>query len=460
MAAFTAHEFTTPPDTEQVTYLQGSAKFDTNANFNGQAGIPYNGNFTVTALNEIPQGVLFTALYAQVAVNTITVQFTAPLQSASTTTSDYTLTGTSAPSITSVVFNNGSREILLNLSGPLSSVNTYTLAIGRNKVLSGSQIAYYQNKDGAPNYSSLVVDVILPAEIDTIGVGIEQDITLGTPNVNTAGASVAVGIEQDITLGTPVASTLVAETGVGIEQDILLGTPVTGLFDTCTGVGFVQTITVGTPVADINPLTPTGVGIAQNIILGTPVAAGSGNVHGVGIQQNILLGTPVAVLVNNKIMDGVGIEQDIVLGTPDVAQTISPTDVFMRGVGIEVDITLGTPVSNIQHFGLVITPEQAALVALLDPMIQAAFLEGVSGGNPNLLPPVTKYDTLTTLQQKQCRTPFENVFCAFITALSIPDAFPTTNDSDSTTIAKLTGGGTEGSLSFVDGILVTKVDPT
>lgn len=476
MAAFTAHEFTTPPDTEQLANLTSDfGKFDTNGNFNGQAGIPYNGNFTITGVNELPQGALFSALYGQAGPNTVTIQFTAPLVTVSTTTSDYTLSGPSAPSITSVVFNAGSREILLNLSGALVTTNTYTLAIKPMKVLTGSQIGYAAPKTGAYNWPNLVVDVILPATISVTGVGIAQAVDLGTPNIDTAGAAVATGISEVIVLGTPVASTLTAAVGVGIAQAIALGTPsdapnvqapMVGIAQPIAlgvpvitqqqeplGVGFVQSIALGTPIATINPLTPTGVGIQQNIGIGNPVAAGSGNAIGVGIQQQILIGTPV-VTTPVQATIGVGIAQAVTLGVP-----VMDNIVHMLDMGIEQDIALGFP-KIFSHRFLLITVSQAAGFIDLDTALQEAFGDGVTvDGTNNVIDPIQDYlKKLTPLQWHQTKVIFEDAAAAFLSACNLPGIMPVTDDTDSVTLATL--GTSTGSLSFVDGILVGAINPT
>ena len=170
MAAF---NYTQPPDAtgEQLTHRGPNARFEIYPNFNGQAGIPYNGNFVISDARDTSTGVLWTAHYGIAGPNTITIQFASPLQSASTTAADYTLSGPTAPSISSVAFSVGGRNIQLNLSGALVSTNTYTLGIGSNKVLTGTKVAYSQPKWGVYNWPGLVVDVI-PTTISSIGVGV------------------------------------------------------------------------------------------------------------------------------------------------------------------------------------------------------------------------------------------------------------------------------------------------
>jgi len=612
MAAFDSTDFTLATgeqiDASSTAGFQERRGFhDVHPNFNGPAGRVFT-NLPITNINELPQGMLFTAAYAEAALNTVTVQFTAPTVSVSTTVADWTLSGPSVPSITSVTYLAGSRGVLLNLSGPLSSVNTYTLSIAANKVLSGSQVL--QPKDGVYNWPRLTVDVILPSQIDCIGVGIAQVIDMGTPNVNISGDAVGVGFEQPIDLGMPTANTLISTTGVGIDQPIdlgipfdytqadpigvginqtiTLGTPVATRQEMPVGVGINQTIDLGTPVADITPLEPVGVGINQTIILGTPVAACPSDVIGVGIAQAQAFGTPTVDSIANQYADGVGVNQIIGVGqepwdtiyplTPDgvgIAQAVTlgtpqcAAPPQFQGVGINQTVPLGTPVVDIsplepvgvgidqlvgvgipftppiQSFGIgvnqivdvglpdatitpltpngvgvnqivalgtpnptgattvpsvgiaqpislgtpncqqvhnfsgvgiqqdvsvgnplmwtalnVTTSQKAALISL-DAALHQAFGDGVEGPVfDELIDPIEGYtDDFTTLQQLQVRTIFEDTAAAAMTAFNIPGALPNTNNNDSTTLAKTAPTGSTGSLTWVDGVLVAKVDP-
>lgn len=515
-----AYNYTQPPDAtgQQLTSHGPNAQFEVFPNFNGQASIPYNGNFAITATGDIPRGALWTAHYALAGANTITIQFTTPLVSASTTASDYTLSGTAAPSISSVVFNAGSRNILLNLSGALVSTNTYTLKIANNKAITGTQIAYSQPQWGIYNWPNLVVDVIQPATIACTGVGIQQDILLGDPSMNTTNAAQGVGIQQDILLGDPVVSTLLSTIGVGIQQDVLLGSPVLGLAATCTvpgiaqttalgspaivqqempvGVGFSQPIDLGNPVADITPLTTTGTGIQQTVGIGTPVAAGPANAIGFGISQVVALGTP-SIFNGTQYPVGVGIDQLIDVGTPN---SLVVSHQYANGLGVSQPVDLGTPQSSQQQFvvgvgvdqpidvgvpefgtifnvgisqpvdlgmptallPLTLTAGQAAALVDIDTALHEAFSNGVDGAiTPTLITPIDGYSTtLTLLQQYQTRLIFEELAAATMVTLNIPGVLPTTGTSVTVPVAKITPLGTDGSLTFVDGVLTSKVEPT
>lgn len=412
------------------------------------------------------RALLWTARYAVAGPNTITVQFPDLLQAASTTTSNYVLSGPSAPSISSVAFTANTRTIVLNLSGPLSAVNTYTLAIKPDTVRS-----YYNT-----NWMNLVVDVILPTTIACVGVGVDQIIALGTPNINTTDAFIPPGFEQPIDLGAPVASSLVRPDGLGFEQTITLGTPIslagaTGvgvgidqIIDRGTplvaqqpqplGVGIDQIIDLGAPVAALNPISLAGDGIQQEIVFGSPFIIGPGIVVGLGIDQFIDLGMPRATKDNTQDLGGIGIEQLIELGMPGPA---SPDTIRM--IGIEQFILPGTPAVATD---LGVTLRQKNALIDLDDALHKAFSEGVAqAALPNAIEPMNGYITqMSVLQQTQTRLPFKLAAAAELFSFNIPGAFPNTNDTDVTSIAKINNVGSEGSLIFVDGRLVIKVDPT
>jgi hypothetical protein len=562
MTAYASNDFALP-STEQDTWKRVSSAFDVAPNFNGNSG--KRGQFSITGDREVVQGALWSAHYGESAVNTITIQFTAPLQSVSTTVSDYSLSGPTPPTINSVTWNAGARSILLALSGPLISTNTYTLSIRNNAVFTGS--SWVIPRSGTYNWPGLVVDVIQPAQIACVNVGIQQDIVVGTPSMQSQGDAQSVGIDQTIDIGTPVTSTSLSSTSIGVDQTITVGDPASGLFASTIavgvaqnisigtpaiiqqqepqGVGIAQTIAVGTPTADINPLTTIGVGILEPISVGAPVVAGPASVIGSGFGQVINVGTPSAVRALDREFLSVGIQQDITIGTPIAAvyipaigigidQTIDTglslvssitshtaigiqqdisvgvptnnTSIFAVEAGIQQDILIGTPitgiVSNVVGVGseqsielgvpaisnqivatgieqiinigtptitsstpivdpLSVTQRQANTFMNLDEALQLAYLYGVQGGvDPDLIAPLQDYNTLLPLQQSQLKLIFKDLAAAAMVALNIPGVFPTTNNNDTASLAKLTTPGAAGSLTFVDGILVSKVNPT
>lgn len=390
MAAF---NYTQPVDAtgEQITSDSFKPRADFYPNFNGQASTPYNGNFVITGANDLPAGLLWTAHYAVAGPNTITIQFSSPLVSVSTTTSDYTLSGTGAPSITSVVWNSGSRSILLNLSGSLSAVNTYTLAIASSKVLSGHDISYVQPKIGVYNWPGLVVDVIQPATISCTGVGVQQDITLGDPSmqtenlaqsigfvvdvdegdplVNSVATTTGVGVQVDVNFGTPTADPDAVPVGVGIVVNVEEGTPVVIKQEMPVGVGIQQDISLGTPNNTISPLTPTAVGIAQIISVGSPVVAGPANCINAGFEQIISEGTPTVAKLNTQEVIGVGINVAVDVGQSPKSD-LYPISVSITG--IQQNISHGTPSASnpapLIGVGVAVNVEEGIPVADISPL--------------------------------------------------------------------------------------------
>lgn len=108
---------------------------------------------------------------------------------------------------------------------------------------------------------------------------------------------------------------------------------------------------------------------------------------------------------------------------------------------------------------LTITDTQAALVQSLDAKLQEAFAEGTASPTfPNLLALMTGYSTLDSPTQAATKQIFESIFAATVSALNIQTA--NTGLTTTITLAKLSSGGAAGSLTFVNGILTAKVDPT
>ncbi len=411
------------------------------------------------------RGLLWTARYGVAGPNTITIQFPDLLQSASTTTADYILSGPSAPSITSISFTANTRYVVLNLSGSLNTVNTYTLSIKPDKVQSNNDT----------NWPNLLIDVILPTSINCVGTGISQVIDFGSPNINISGDAVGTGFEQTIIIGNVTVNALVRPDGLGFEQIIDVGVPTSlnnadanppGIeqiinFGTPTiirqvqplGVGIEQVIDLGLSTTTLSHIDLAGTGFQQTIELGSPETIGPGSFISVGIPQGVDFGTPRAIRALDREFLGIGVEQLIELGLPGPA---SPDTI--RQVGIEQFITPGAPVISTD---LGVTTRQKNALIDLDDALHKAFGEGVAQvALPNAIDPMNGYLTqMSTLQQTQTRLPFKLTAAASIFAFNIPGAFPDTNDNDVAPIAKLSPSGQSGSLIFVDGRLVIKTDP-
>lgn len=409
-------------------------------------------------------GMLYTAYYS--APNTLTLQFSsydpAVLVAASSTTSKYTIAGPSAPTVTAVSFTPGGRTLTLTLSGALISTNTYTLAIADNTVSNGEQ----------GNFSGLIVDIILPTTLDTIGSGVDQIISLGTPSAQNAGTAQEVGIQQDITLGTPASTSSVSTVGVGVNQQVLIGTPSAGLFSTITGVGLSQVISFGTPTvgvqqqplgvgiqqdvllgtpgATINPLTPTEVGVSQIIVVGTPNASGPAPIVGLGFNQIVSFGTPVAVRVLDRLISGISVVQDVLLGTPTAERTFPPAINIAGSISGSAAVS-GTLTTQPLALRLQISSSQAAILGAFDDYFNQACSYGVQvpGFPPIPVDPALLYyfDSLTEVERRGVRRSFNLVTAAVLKQTNIQNPIGTATTGSVSTKA--------GNLVFVNGILTT-----
>lgn len=109
---------------------------------------------------------------------------------------------------------------------------------------------------------------------------------------------------------------------------------------------------------------------------------------------------------------------------------------------------------------LTITDDQEAAIDAIRPLLEQAFAEGVQDGAANpVLDAMQLYGTLTEPVKQDVKDPFEALAAAMMLALNIRRVLPT-GQSATVALAKLTPGGSNGSLTFVDGLLVSKVDPT
>jgi hypothetical protein len=155
VAAFTAHEFTTPPDTEQASYayrghntaLSATASLD-----QGVGPIPYCTRYSPTG------SVSFLYIQTDRVLTT---------SGAMTTTSNYTVNGTSAPTVTAVTFTTNKSYIRLTLSATIPT-GQYSLSIKDSTFTDGSVF-------------NIVTPIPIFIDYPVIGVGIEQDIVIGSP---------------------------------------------------------------------------------------------------------------------------------------------------------------------------------------------------------------------------------------------------------------------------------------
>jgi hypothetical protein len=97
----------------------------------------------------------------------------------------------------------------------------------------------------------------------------------------------------------------------------------------------------------------------------------------------------------------------------------------------------------------------------MDSGLDSAFLEGTSAPSyPTALPPLTAYDSLSGAQQLLARQVFESLVAAIISTLRIDKPLPAVKLTGTVALAKLTPGGTNGSLEVTDGILTSYTAPT
>lgn len=110
---------------------------------------------------------------------------------------------------------------------------------------------------------------------------------------------------------------------------------------------------------------------------------------------------------------------------------------------------------------LVVTTDQEGVITAVEPDLEAAFAFGVEDTSHNLiLDSMPLYSDPTVQTQKQgVKDPFKALLAAMMVAFNIKRALPV-GITATVTLAQLTTLGTPGSLTFVDGILTAKVDPT
>lgn len=110
---------------------------------------------------------------------------------------------------------------------------------------------------------------------------------------------------------------------------------------------------------------------------------------------------------------------------------------------------------------LVITADQETGIVALEGDLEQAFAYGVENSFAvPVLDPMPLYDDPAVQAVKQqVKDPFKSLVAAMMVALNISEGFPL-GLSTTVTLAKLTPTGANGSLTFVDGVLVSKVDPS
>lgn len=103
---------------------------------------------------------------------------------------------------------------------------------------------------------------------------------------------------------------------------------------------------------------------------------------------------------------------------------------------------------------LTVTTSQKTLVNALDALLEEALAEGVQDGAlVEVVQPLSHYTDLDSATiRPSVRDSYRSVFAAYVSACAgLTTTVP---------LAKLTGGGSNGSLTFTNGILTAKSDPT
>lgn len=110
---------------------------------------------------------------------------------------------------------------------------------------------------------------------------------------------------------------------------------------------------------------------------------------------------------------------------------------------------------------LTITTDQEGVILAVDHDLDEAFGFGVQDTGANLVvDAMPLYRTpVVQAQGANVRGPFKSLLAAMMVAFNIKRALPN-GLTTVVTLAKLTGGGHTGSLTFTDGILTAKTDPT
>lgn len=109
---------------------------------------------------------------------------------------------------------------------------------------------------------------------------------------------------------------------------------------------------------------------------------------------------------------------------------------------------------------LSISADQASAVTASQAHLEDAFATGtvVPPATP-VLPPTPLYKDIPLLARLQIKWIYQSFIAAILDVLNIRRPLPN-SISPAVSTAKLTGGGTDGSLVFVDGMLISKTDPT
>lgn len=110
---------------------------------------------------------------------------------------------------------------------------------------------------------------------------------------------------------------------------------------------------------------------------------------------------------------------------------------------------------------LIVDPDQSDMVNNIDIMLESALASGVikSDDSSAIVPALQYYSTMDSASKQKVRDMFRSVFAAMIKEANILRPLPV-GRSAVIPLAKLTTFGSQGSLTFVDGLLVDSTNPT
>jgi len=110
---------------------------------------------------------------------------------------------------------------------------------------------------------------------------------------------------------------------------------------------------------------------------------------------------------------------------------------------------------------LTITTNQEGVITDVEGDLEAAFANGVQDTDFASVVDAMKLYSHPSVQsvKTDVKAAFKSLLAAMMVAFNIKRAFPV-GLTTTVTLAKLTALGTEGSLTFTDGILTGKIDPT
>lgn len=157
-----AYNYTQPPDASVVTISYVHATYGISV-YSGSTGVIGLGGGPIPYCTRYSPSGSVAFLYIQ-------TDRTLTSTAAMTTTSNYTIQGTTPPTVTAVTFTAGKNYIRLTLSGILAAGNTYYLRVADNTFT-----------DGADGVFNVTGSIPIYVDYEPTQSGIDQTIAVGTP---------------------------------------------------------------------------------------------------------------------------------------------------------------------------------------------------------------------------------------------------------------------------------------